>query len=461
MDKTGREYLIKEIKNGIITYFKEGKINPNVLADVLINPDLENIRDFSKILRIHFILQDKVVDFIKQTYQNIRQIKKRSVNNFQLTRNKVKGRVLWQKTILLRNTKNYGDKSLYICNNPKIDFNIQENLVLKKLLSIVYSTFKDDLRGFEKDNYNYDWFNKWKKEEDLINKFFKFYQNNIYINRIEDIQNIKISHRDLLKVTYSRNHLYRQAAILLFELIKINDLNFEEEYISNLFSSTLIVPEYSSTLFELYCLFKIVFKIQEDLDMKLNIISKEHREFAVFENNGYTINIFHDSTGNLNFLEKLDDINHEDISKYSFLSRLINSSISYSSIYNELTGSNSRDSLYRGRPDIIIEFWRKKSNENKILEKIYIGEVKYTNKKSTFSKGLKELIEYIFFAKYQKDYLLYNKEPSISISSDLKIYGILIVDKTDYLNNCSGSFNDIKIEVFNTKNIKSMHFDLY
>ncbi|MCK4287259.1 MAG: hypothetical protein KAX18_13700, partial [Candidatus Lokiarchaeota archaeon] len=383
-------------------------------------------------------------------------LKKRTINNFQQTRNKVKGRVLWQQTILLRNSKNYGDNSLYICNNPKIDFNIQENLVLKKLLHVIYSTFKIDLHEFEKDNYGYKWFNKWKSEKKLINKFFKFYQNNVYINKIKDIQNVKIHHRDILKVIYSRNNLYRKAARLLLEFTKLNNLDFEEDYLSNLLSSTLIAPEDTSTLFELYCIFKIVFKIQEDLNMKLNIISKENKEFAIFENNSYIINVFHDSTGSLNFYDNLNDIDLKNIQKYSFLSRLVNSTLSYGSIFNELTGSTSRNSLYRGRPDIVIEFWRKLSGEDKVLEKIYIGEVKYTNKKSTFSKGLKELVEYIHFAKYQKDYLLNNKERSDYISGDLEIYGILIADTTDYLKKSIGSSNDIKIDVYNTKNINTL-----
>ena len=456
MEKTNRENLIRGIRNGIITYFKEGKVNSKILAEELINPNFEKIRDFSKILRIHFVLQDKIVDFIKELNQNIRKIKKRTINNLQLTRNKIKGQILWQQTILIRNTKNFGDKSLFICNNPKIDFNIKENLILKKLLYLIYSTFKNDLRKFEKDNYSYKWFNKWKKEKNLINKFFQFYQNNIYVNKIEDIQNIQISDRDVLKVIYSRNKLYRTAARLLLEFTKIIKLDFDEDYISNLLSSTLIVPEENSTLFELYCLFKVVFKIQEDLNMKLNIISKEHKEFAIFENKNYLINVFHDSTGNLNFYDNLDDIDLKNIQKYSFLNRLLKSTISYSSIFNELTGSTSRNSLYRGRPDIIIEFWCKLSEKDKVLEKIYIGEVKYTNKKSTFSRGLKELVEYIYFAKYQKEYLLNNKERSDFISADLKIYGILIADKTDYLNNLTSSSNDIKIDVYNTESIKSL-----
>jgi len=82
MAKTNREFLIREIKNGIITYFKAGKINSEILAELLINPNIAKIRNFSKILRIHFILQEKVVDFIKDLNHNIRQIKKRTINNF-------------------------------------------------------------------------------------------------------------------------------------------------------------------------------------------------------------------------------------------------------------------------------------------------------------------------------------------------------------------------------------------
>jgi len=398
MSKTSRKLLINSIKNGIITYLREGKINSTILSKKIINPDLDKIQDFDTILRIHFILQDKLIEFISQLNKEIRRLKKRTINNYAISKNFVKGRILWQKTLLERSKRNYRDKSLFICNDPKIDFNIPENIVLKILLTQIYSILIDDLRDYKKSDYNYKWFSKWNEKKDLIQSFFKFYQNNIYLNRIKAIKSRDLSSKDLLKVFQSRHFIYRKAAELLYELKKIENHEFDQDFISDLLNSTLIVPEDNSTLFELFCLFKIIFNLQKKYDMRLNIIGKKRKEFAVFENNKYIVKIFHDSNGSLKFNDKLEELDFTSIEKDSYFERIVNSIRMYGKIYNDLFGIKINKSLYRGRPDIIIEKWEKKSRGNLTLVELYIGEIKYTNKKLTISRGLKELIEYIHFA---------------------------------------------------------------
>ena len=456
MTKTSQTILVNGIIDGIFTYFRDGKINSEILAKKLINPELERIKDFDKILKMHFILQDKVVEFIDRLNKNIRRIKKKTKNNLEIRRNNIKGRVLWNRTILAKNSKFFGGNTIFYCNNVFMNFNTPENIVLKKFLYIVYSTFLNDLKEFNVGNYNYEWFNRWKGQRDLINEFLNFYQNNIYLKKINVNQNI--TNRNITKVIQSRNLLYKTAAELLIELEQINNHQFTKNYISNLLTSTLIVPNKISTLFELYCIFKIIFKIQEDLDIKLNIIGKNNKELVFFENEDYVIKIFHDSTGSLNFNETLKEVNHFYAQKIPFLTRFISSRMKYYRILKKILNKKPDFYLYRGRPDIIIEVWKKVSEKRKILEKIYIGEVKYTDKEETFSKGLKELMEYLYFAKLKIMYIISKKNNFQSISKKMKLIGVLIADGTDFITDYNYKSTDFELNIYNSKTIEDFQF---
>lgn len=460
MTKTSRQKLIEQISDGIFAYFREGEVNSKILAKKIIDPNLEKIRDFEQLIRIHFLIQDRVVNFIKDLNQNIRNLRKKIQNILDLRRNKIKGQVRWHRTYLIRNSRFYNDKSVFICNNPLMNFNTDENLILKSVLLNVYNIFKNDLKDYEHDNFKYRWFDKWKEDKDLIHEFFKLYEKNIYINKIDNSMIKNITNKTILNVLNSRNTLYTKAAELLNEYIKILKKDYDKKLLTDLLKSTLIIPHENSTLFELFCLFKVVFKIQEFIDIRLNIISKENREFAIFENDTNLIKIFHDATGSLNFYEPLVELDPKDYKSVNYLRRLVQSRKEYYRIINNLLKTKPKDYLYSGRPDLVIEIWKKESENLNVLEKIYIGEIKYTDNKRTFSKGMKELIEYLFFAKYKARYLIERREPSIYISDDLKIYGIFISDKTDFLKNNIDHIEDIEIQIYNSKSLESLTFNL-
>ena len=88
MSKTSVNTLVQGIVDGIFTFLRAGKINSKIIAKCLINPELENINNFERLLRIHFILQDEVFDFITELNESIRKIKKRTKNNLDLKDNR-------------------------------------------------------------------------------------------------------------------------------------------------------------------------------------------------------------------------------------------------------------------------------------------------------------------------------------------------------------------------------------
>ena len=113
-------------------------------------------------------------------------------------------------------------------------------------------------------------------------------------------------------------------------------------------------------------------------------------------------------------------------------------------------GTHSLSYLYRGRPDLIIEVWQKEKSKLN-LKKVFIGEIKYTEKLSTFSKGLKELIEYINFASYKDNFLISNK---------MKVSGILIVDGLKFIVDKEYKNDNYDIQIFDSNSINNFKLNL-
>jgi len=72
-------------------------------------------------------------------------------------------------------------------------------------------------------------------------------------------------------------------------------------------------------------------------------------------------------------------------------------------------------SLWQGRPDLIVEV----RDEEKCLQKVVVGEIKYICRTGTAKKGLKELMEYCQLMKYQKEYVG---------DTDIEVVGLLFLD---------------------------------
>ena len=93
-----------------------------------------NISSINELLRIHFILKTDVMEFIKKLTKRIRKIKTSTDKTNRNFRNEVRGRVNWQDTIKERCKHNYADETLFVWEETDKDFNIKENLVLKKIV---------------------------------------------------------------------------------------------------------------------------------------------------------------------------------------------------------------------------------------------------------------------------------------------------------------------------------------
>ena len=111
---------------------------------------------------------------------------------------------------------------------------------------------------------------------------------------------------------------------------------------------------------------------------------------ATWRANSYKYKIYHDSVGSFEFREKADEISKFLKERDNYLGR----EVKVLRKLEKLTGIKS-DSLWGGRPDILLE----KYDENNNLVSILIGEVKYTQDTGYAIQGLKELLEYMALIK--------------------------------------------------------------
>ncbi|KKL66400.1 hypothetical protein LCGC14_2145350 [marine sediment metagenome] len=309
--------ILNEIAKDLSFYLLNGNLTSFIEN---IEPNLLNINKIEKILRIHFILTEKseyckigVVDFIKNLSTRMRRIKTIINPTPEILDGEVKGRINWKRTLNLRN-KNYpvGDR-LYVCDRRNKDYNISENLVLKKLLSIVYNIIFEDLGKIVEKRPKNHWLFKWldlqERNKCLIDEFFEIFHKNIYLKRIS-IKNKKITNRMLIKASKSRILIYREASYLLKKYYNLMNFNLEPKEAKYLLKNTFILPERISVLFELYWVIKIIrsSNLNNENNFKFELREYNKNLVANWILDDFEYKIYHDSTGNFKLSEKTQDI---------------------------------------------------------------------------------------------------------------------------------------------------------
>lgn len=446
MAKTEPKLLLEEISDEFCAYLRSGDICLNSFYRK-IDPTL-NINDVERLLRIHFVLTEDrngekgVINFIKEIPSHLRRIKTSIQQRPDIFEDEIKGKINWQSTLIERNKKNPKSKNLFVCDRIDRDYDISENFVLKKVLSVIYSIVYYDLKPAI-DN-NYFWIKDWSEDKllkhTLKNVFFK----NIYMRRIKPAEEISLSDRTINKVMNSRKKIYRDAAKLLARYKKLMNYDLHLEEAKDLLRNTFIQPERTEVLFELYWIFKIIQEFQKkSKEVQFNIIDGTNNIVAEWEDEKFRYRIFHNSIGNFRFWESLKkaSVPEED----GFFARESIALKKWEQLSEEFFNLSKLDSLWGGRPDIILEISDIQSNK---ISKVLIGEVKYTDNINYAAEGLRELLEYVSLIKKDDQYYLHRKE----IFTSENIVGYLFIDKLEYKLN---RFDNIKVVKFGDTKIEN------
>ncbi len=431
MTKTTPDQMLEDIGTDLIFYLKRGFYYKSGCDKLNLN---FSQADFIKLLRIQFLFQDDVLNFLDVLKKETRRIKHSSVFNLIKTDRIKGGSINWQQTINLRAKEGFVHKNIFAVVEPEKNFEIQENLVLMKLLQNLRSSFNEIDFAIRE---SYFWTQKIRNTK-LWEKFrFVFYKNP-YLRHLRQIE-VQLNSRIIQNVKKSRRKLYKHAAYLQDKFQALQKNIFMEKDLSQFLKVFIVNPDQVSVLFELYWIIQIlkVFKNQQRFQTSIQTPKDHHTNLiAKWEIGNSFYQIFHNSFGNGTFFlerAKFDDL-LQDFNKlsmryfYRYYSAVKKKQELIRSVFND--GSLKKNEFLRaGRPDILIEAY---DSDTLLLEKILIAEVKYTRDQKYIYEGLEQLLTYMALIRRNdsKEYVL----SKVPISSDLSVSGILFVEKLQHDN---------------------------
>ncbi len=444
MTKVSKDDLIEEIASDFIAYLKNGVINTESIVKRLELQLNTNIFDFYRLLRIHFVLCDDVINFVEKLPLSLRRIKTNVKTETEVSHGEVRGKINWGITIKHRFSEDPISKILFVCDKREKNYDIPENIILKKIIHLITTILSNDLK--DAISKKPDWLKIWVNKKDLKNRINLLYAKNIYLKRIKPTDK-KITMRIISRSLKSRNPLYRDATALLLKYKNLMNFNIDKKETIQIFKNTFIEPE-PETLFELYWIIKILNEFT-DYKPEYQLIEYGNNIIAKWELEDYKYIIYHNSTGssNISFFEGILDTYKDLKKKNNYIGRKLKAAKKFFL----LTSRKSR-SLWEGRPDILIEKYDK--NNNLIL--IFLGEVKYTQNYDYALDGLMQLLEYIALVKesesYLKDYYRIYKK----VRSDKKnvIGGLFIDNIKDFKISDDNQIRIYKYKKNKTYNIK-------
>lgn len=416
MTKTAPEKLAAEISPDLITYLGDGTLNSIQLTRSIDYAGLD-IEEFDQLKQLHFVLYSDVVEYIERLPERLRRIKTTHKRQSDAFRGEVRGQINWPQTLQHRARIGYNDRTLFVVDNPAIEVDISENRVVKKLLAAINEPLKEDLESIDQD-----WRAAWD-DTDIV-RLQRTLAQNVYLDALPKPAEIELTDRDLTTARRARQPLYYEAAELyrLYEDF-LND-RFYSEDVQTLLRETLVTPTQNHKIFELYCLFAFIRALRSQYpDLQLRRIQSGADEIAVLDGPDEHIAIYYDESGPLSFFERYPTETELE-TEYDvpeMVKRQAAVLEEHERLVQDFLSRGSDHTFYAGRPDFIALRWVK-DGQTEALQEIVIGEVKYTQSQSTFSTGLRELLEYIRFAKEKSEYL-YDRGLHID-----NIYGVLCTD---------------------------------
>jgi hypothetical protein len=396
-----RSELLENLTEDIASYVMYGEFPEDELAAELKHDELdERFRDYGLLMDLHFILKPEVVNFVEELPQRIRSIKTQTKNKSKTQRGSVNGKINWSSTIQKRYAENPGDRSLFVTEKRTEHYDIDENIVLKKLLLVIYYTLQEAREYIEED---YTWVNeRWRKNRDLIEEMERIFEKDVHVKRIRNPEEYEPTDRMLNNAENSRQRIYQRSAELLEDRKKI--FEGDEDAIKEMLQETAITPDDEETLLELFVLFRFISTIEdmEDEKFSLNTIESGSQKVASLTSDEKEIAVYHDSSTDIqNISFKFDPENDVDGREYSRPEKVeIKSNRIIEDYFDKDTVSTT------GRPDVIlVEVVDKQIGEREY----FITEVKNSTNEKTIRRGIKETLEYLVFLRDENGFI-YDKE---------------------------------------------------
>lgn len=388
-----RDELLDRLTEDILAYVMHGALPEEEIARSLKPNGLdERFEEYDLLLDLHFVLLPEVIKFVERLPKRLRSIQTDTRTVSRTRRGTVDGRINWNATLKRRYAENPSDSSLFVCENRTEDYDSPENLVLKKLLAVIYATLReaeDYLRG------EYEWVRETWNEE-LADELLQIVERNVHVRRIRNLQPYEPTERMLNAASQSREAIYRDAASLLQSRRQLRD--GEPAQLRRLLDETAITPDDEDTLFELFVLFRFVATLEElhDERFEFKTIRSDRQEVARLEGNGELV-LYHDNSAHdrdLSFLS-VPEGDHQELSRTEKVQ-----TVARTVANNYFRDRDFRD--HTGRPDfIVLEIRPAGSDDREYL----ITEVKNSSNPDTIRSGIKETLEYLAFLRFNEEFV--------------------------------------------------------
>lgn len=388
-----RDELLEQLTEDILAYVMHGVFPEQHVAQELAPSELdERFHEYEMLVRLHFVLRPDVVDFVEELPHHLRNIKTQTENVSETNRGTVDGRINWSETIRERFSRNPHDRSLFVCENRTENYDIDENVVLKRLLALIHGTLEECEPYLEQD---YQWVNeRWKGERDLVETMRETFKRNVHVTRIRDPEEYEPTDRMVQRASESRQEVYREAARLLNRYRET--IRGDRDAVAELLEQTAITPDDDETLFELFVLFRYIGVIEQIAggQFELKTIKSGKQEVARLEHEDRSIVLYHDSAARARDLKFVSDVTDKDPDE---LSRTELVQYETGRLVDEYFREETTE-VRSGRPDVIVlEIQGGETSE------YLITEVKYSSQMETIQRGVKETLEYLAFLRETGD----------------------------------------------------------
>lgn len=428
---TPPDAVVEAIKEDFHTYLRKGVRIERIVGESHADLDIE---DIESLLKTHFVLTEEdppdvgVVDFVDRLYDRIRRVKTETTGKREDIHGAIRGTVDWHQSAKRRSRIGRTDAPLYVCIQQETNYNIEENLVLKRLLTVIRDILENELEPALDEPSGYGWLGYWhpaakSDAEPPHEQLVRLYEENVYLQRVE-VEDTDITHRMIESVKRSRSRLYRDAAELLDRYRRLMRHELTDEEARQVLDHTMIRPKADDTLFELYWIFRLLNSFG---DVTYRVIRDDTKSVvASWEGEDSTYRLYHDVTGDhLTFRE---DLGRETVEEDGYLFRMQAVLHRWQELSEHLLNRGGSESLWGGRPDIVLERLPPDEEPAKASQ-VFVGEVKYTNSQDYAATGLRELLEYMAFVRHSSDTSYIEKQDTILEAKN--VHGLLFVDQVD------------------------------
>jgi hypothetical protein len=387
-------------------------------------PELSDT-DLDRLLRIHFIMtrtdagEIGVIDFVRELPGRLQRIRTTVEPTTHRYEGEIHGRVQWNRTFAERCARSGAGSCLFVCDEIERNYETAENLVLKVIIEIIVGIVRQDLAK-EFQTTAPSWLGEWAPNAPMRQEFLAASSRNVYLRRIEGSAD-RISDAMIARALRSRLPLYRDAAALLARYRRLMRHDLDPAEARRLLAITFIQPGRIEVLFELYWVLRIVQAFRRHSpEIRMHPIHYETGPVAQWTLKGDRFELFHNSTGMHTLFESARDARQTLTSLDNYFGRTIASR----SMYQRLIGGGS-DSLWEGRPDIVIRVTRADGRRH-----LLIGEVKYTRDPGYAKQGLRELLDYVYLVR-EREYEQYVAPYEDGLFDTSDIIGCLFSDRID------------------------------